>query len=38
MQQFDLSRAELEETDEILKSFEVVGDRYGGHYAAMMNG
>ena len=29
MQQFDLSRAEVEEIDEILKSFEIVGDRYG---------
>lgn len=38
MQQFQLSQAEVEEIDKILESFEVHGDRYGGHLAAMMNG
>jgi pyridoxine 4-dehydrogenase len=33
-----LSDKEIKEIDSILKSFEVAGDRYGGHAATLLNG
>jgi len=33
-----LTEEEMKDLDEILSKFEVKGDRYGGHGAALMNG
>lgn len=38
MQRVQLTAGEMEEIEKILKSFNVVGDRYGGVSAALMNG
>lgn len=38
MQHFQLTQVELEEIDKILKSSQVIGERYGGRWTAYMNG